>query len=235
MKAKTKRRLELLDRVGEFFDEHPTLALGTRGTALVGLITTTAESIRTHGAEQVEGFGQFRGGVAERRQLAKELRAQILEIEMAAQAMDPETAPVPAEQLVGPSSRSFQALLDTAGAFVSVLTPVPVKAAFTDRDFPATFVTDLATLAADFAAATGQKYAGVQRRMEGTIGVDEMAARGVQLVEELKPIMSKKLRTTDPILFRVWKAASRAERDPQHTPEEAPAAPAAPTPPTPAG
>src|SRR5688572_8589683 len=139
MKAKTKRRLELFDRVGIFLSEHSTLALGTRGTALAGQINTTAASIRTYGSEQVEGFGQFRGGVAERRQLASELRAQIAEIAMAAKAMDPETAPVPAEQLEGPTSRSFQALLDTAGAFVSVLTPPTVQQAFTDRDFPATF------------------------------------------------------------------------------------------------
>ena len=38
MKAKTKRCLELLDRVSRFFSEHPTLTFGTRGAALVGQI-----------------------------------------------------------------------------------------------------------------------------------------------------------------------------------------------------
>jgi hypothetical protein len=66
-------------------------------------------------------------------------------------------------------------------------------------------------------------------RMSGTLGVDEMAAKGMQIVEELKAIVSKKLRTTDPILYGVWKAASRAESDPQY----AATAPAAPTPPAP--
>src|SRR5262245_2207074 len=129
MKAKSKRGLELFDRVTEFFSEHPTLTFGTRGTALVGQIHTTAVSIRAYGAGQVGGFGEFQGGVAERRQLAKELLAQMREIELAAEAMDSLSAPVPAEQLQTPRSQSYQALLDTAAAFVVVLTPQAVQQA----------------------------------------------------------------------------------------------------------
>jgi hypothetical protein len=99
MKATSKRCLELLDRVSEFFDEHSTLTFGVRGTALIGQVDTTANLMRSLGADQVGGYGEFRGGVAERRDLGTELREQILEIERAAEAMDPETAPVPAEQL----------------------------------------------------------------------------------------------------------------------------------------
>jgi hypothetical protein len=177
MKAQTKRCLELLDRVGEFFSEHPTLTFSTRGTALVGQVVSTRDRMRSQGAEQVNGFGEFRGGVAERRELAAELLAQILEIEMVAEAMDPVTAPVPAEQLQRPQLRSFQALLDTAAAFVTVLTPLPVQQAFIDREFPATFVADLSTLATQFAEATGRKYAGLQTRKAGTLGVDQAAEK----------------------------------------------------------
>jgi hypothetical protein len=76
MKAKKKRSLELLDRVGEFFDEHATLTFGVRGTALIAQVDTTADSIRAYGAGQVNGLGEFMGGVAERQQLATELRDQ---------------------------------------------------------------------------------------------------------------------------------------------------------------
>src|SRR4030095_9360663 len=182
MKAKTKRCLELLDRVSEFFSEHPPLTFGTRGTALVGQIEPTADSIRAYGGGQVGGFGEFQGGVAERRQLATELMAQLREIELAAEAMDSLSAPVPAEQLQTPRWQSSQALLDTSAAFVTVLTPQPVQQAFIDRDFPATFVADLSTLATKFAAATGRKYAGRQTQKGGTLGVDQTAEKGRRIV-----------------------------------------------------
>jgi hypothetical protein len=219
MKAKTKRCLELLDRVSEFFDEHLTLTFGTRGTALVGEVDTTADAIRAYGAGQVGGFGEFQGGVAERQQLAKELRAQLREIELCAEAMDPATAPVPAEQLQTPESRSFQIILDTASSFVTVLTPLPVQQAFIDRDFPATFVADLSTLTTKFAEATGRKYAGRQTQKGGTLGVDQSAEKGVAIVKELNAIVTKKLRKTDAVLLGVWKAASRLEQAPQRTQE----------------
>jgi hypothetical protein len=230
MKAKPKRCLELLDRVSEFFKEHPTLTFGTRGTALVGQIEPTADSIRAYGGGQVGGFGEFQGGVAERRQLSKELLAQLREIELAAEAMDPATAPVPAEQLQTPRSQSYQALLDTSAAFVTVLTPVPVQQAFIDRDFPATFVADLSTLATKFAAATGRKYAGRQTQKGGTLGVDQTAEKGRRIVKELNAIVTKKLRKTDPVLLGVWKAASHLEQPPQRTQEEQPATPSSPAP-----
>jgi hypothetical protein len=168
MKARTKRCFELLDRVSEFFSEHSILTFGTRGTALIAEVDTTRNAMRSQGASQVSGHGEFRGGVADRRELAAELRAQMREIELAAEAMDSLSAPVPAEQLQVPRSQAFQTLLDTAKAFVTVLTPLPVQQAFIDRDFPADFVTELATMVTQFADATGRKYAGQQTQMGGT-------------------------------------------------------------------
>jgi len=230
MKATTKRGLELFDRVSEFFSEHPTLTFGTRGTALIGQINTTRATLRLQGANQVNGLGEFRGGVAERRDLAVELRAQLGEIELAAEAMDPATAPVPAEQLQRPQSRSFQALLDTAGSFVTVLTPQPVQQAFIDRDFPATFVADLSGLATEFAETTGRKYAGGQMRKGGTLGVDQAAEKGLDIVQELNAIVTKKLRKTDPVLLGVWKAASRLEQPPRRSKEVSTTPPSSPAP-----
>jgi hypothetical protein len=227
MKATSKRCLELLDRVSEFFDEYSTLT-NERGTALIGQVDTTANLMRSQGANQVGGFGEFRGGVAERRDLGTELREQVLEIERAAEAMDPATAPVPAQQLQRPATRSYQALLDTATSFVTVLTPMPVQQAFIDRDFPATFVTDLSTLATQFAEATSRKYAGRQTLKGGTLGVDQAAEKGLAIVKELNAIVTKKLRLSNPVLLGVWKTASRLEQPPRRTPEEETPAPTAP-------
>lgn len=230
MKAKSKRCLELLDRVSAFFDEHAILTFGARGTALIAQVDTTADSLRAYGANQVNGLGEFMGGVAERQLLATELRTQLKEIEQAAEAMDPATAPVPAEQLQRPRSKSFQALLDTAASFVTVLTPLPAQQAFIDRDFPATFVADLATLATQFAAATGRKYAGRQTLKGGTLGVDQATEKGLAIVKELNAIVTKMLRTTDPVLLGVWKAAARLEQAPRPAPEEEPTTPPSPAP-----
>jgi len=144
--------------------------------------------------------------------------------------MNPETAPVPAEQLQRPASESYQALLDTAASFVAVLTPMAVQQAFIDRDFPATFVTDLATLATQFAGATGRKYAGRQTLKGGTLGVDQAAEKGLAVVKELNAIVTKKLRTTDPVLLGVWKAAARLEQPPRRTTGEETSTPPSPAP-----
>jgi hypothetical protein len=201
-----------------------------RGTALIGQVDTIRDIMRSQGANQVGGFGEFRGGVAQRRDLASELLAQIREIELAAEAMDPAILPVPAEQLQRPESRSYQALLDTAASFVTVLTPLPVQQAFIDRDFPATFVADLSTLATQFAEATGRKYAGRQTQKGGTLGVDQTAEKGLAIVKELNAIVTKKLRKTNPVLLGVWQAASRLEQPPQREKEEQPATPSSPAP-----
>jgi hypothetical protein len=112
-----------------------------------------------------------------------------------------------------------------------VLTPLPVQQAFIDRDFPATFVTDLSALATQFAAATGRKYAGRQTLKGGTLGVDQATEKGLTIVKELNAIVTKKLRTTDPVLLGVWKAASRLEQPPRRTTEESTTPPSpAPTP-----
>jgi hypothetical protein len=228
MKAQSKRCLELLDRVSEFFDEHATLTFGARGTALIGQVGTTAALMRSQGANQVNGSGEFQGGVAQRRVLATEIREQLEEIELAAEAMDPATTPVPAEQLQTPRSQSYQALLDTTASFVTVLTPTAVQQAFIDRDFPATFVADLSALATQFADATSRKYAGRQTQRGGTLGVDQAAEKGLKIVHELNAIVTKKLRKTDPVLLGVWKTASHLEQPPRREKEEQPATPSSP-------
>src|SRR4029434_5089378 len=103
----------------------------------------------------------------------------------------------------------------------------PVQQAFIDRDFPATFVTDLSTLATQFADATGRKYAGRQTLKGGTLGVDQAAEKGLAIVKELNAIVTKKLRKTDPVLLGVWQAASRLEQPPRRTSTSATTTPAA--------
>jgi hypothetical protein len=66
-----------------------------------------------------------------------------------------------------------------------------------------------------FAAATGRKYAGRQVQKGGTLGVDQSAQKALAIVKELNAIITKKLRTTDPVLLGVWKAASRLEQPPK--------------------
>jgi hypothetical protein len=78
-------------------------------------------------------------------------------------------------------------------------------------------VTQLSTLATQFAEATARKYAGRQTQKGGTLGVDQSAQHGLAIVKELNAILTKKLRTTDPVLLGVWKAASHLEQPPRRT------------------
>jgi hypothetical protein len=219
MNQRTKQYGEMFGRVVTYAGTNTAaLSLGARGTALVTTITASRDAIENYGSNQVSGRGEWRGGAASRRFLATELRAQLVEIRDVAETLDPEQYPGVELQFQLPLSRSYAALVATARAFVDAVTPI--QQAYIDRDFPADFVEVLEDLIEDFDAATGRKNSGLQEQTGGTLGLAVGVQQGRKAVDELDAIITKKLRTTNPVLLGVWKLASRVYALPSGSDEE---------------
>ena len=195
-----KRQILQIDRshrVIRFNADHPIVPAIPRATVLFTQTNTIAQSMEAHGGTQVHGFGQFQGGVGERRILARDLRIALQDIALTARGLSPEQFPGVAEQFRLNNSRSsYQHLLNTAQAFLTAI--APIKTVFTDRGFTADFDLDLTVKVAGFATATGRKFGGLQELRSGTANLQFLDRSATATMKELNAIMTAHLRATDP-------------------------------------
>jgi hypothetical protein len=222
MKARIKNTMEMFVRVGDF-GATPGLPANPLATTLMAQTKAVSNEMRGEGTDQVSGLGVFRGGTTDRRRIASELRELVRGISKVARSLDPVAFPGVAQEVRGPRSSSYQALLASARAILERVTPI--KAAFVDRGVPADFDETMSDLIAALEEATQRKSSGLSEQSGGTAGLADAARRGVALVRQLDAIMTHLLRNK-PSLKAAWKTASRIQRDP----ESSPTAPAAPTP-----
>jgi hypothetical protein len=209
---KSNRCRDMFGRVGRFFAENPTLTLGARSIAQVAVVNTSAAAIDTLAIQQAAGRGESIGGTTSRDLLAVNLRGVLRDMQLTAESFDPVLFPGATDVFRVPRSQSYAVLLATAGAFVEALPTY--EAAFLEREYPVGFATDLITLMAGFATATERQVDGQQRRAGGTHGLTQAMKRGRAAVKELNAAVRKKLRTTNPALYKVWLRASRIESAP---------------------
>jgi hypothetical protein len=223
MKTRIKNTMEMLIRVGEF-GATPGLPANPLATTLMAQTKAVGNEMRGEGTDQVSGRGVFRGGTTDRRRIASELRELVRGISKVARSLDPVAFPGVAQEVRGPRSSSYQALLASARAILERVTPI--KAAFVDRGVPADFDETMSNLIAALEESTQRKSSGLSEQSGGTAGLADDARRGVALVRQLDAIMTHLLRN-NPSLKASWKTASRIQRDPESSPT-APA-PTAPT------
>ena len=124
-----------------------------------------------------------------------------------------------AEQFrLGRAASSNAQLLATAQAFLTAAAPAAVKQLFTDRAFAADFDVQLTAKITALSAALGRKATGLQAQRQGTAGLDVLNEQITAVMRELRALMVKHLRDTEPTLLPVWKAAARVYRVPVATP-----------------
>jgi hypothetical protein len=203
--------METFDRVGDFGDT-PGLPANPLATTLMTETKAVANQMRGQGTDQVSGRGVFRGGAADRQRIAAELRGLVRGLAKVAGSLDAVAFPGIAQEVRGPRSSSYQALLAAARAILQRVTPI--KAAFVDRGVPADFDDTMNDLIDALEEATQRKSSGLSEQSGGTAGLADAAKRGVKLVKELDAIMTQLLRNS-PSLKAAWKTASRIQRDPQ--------------------
>ena len=129
-----------------------------------------------------------------------------------ARSLDPVAFPGIAQEVRGPRTSSYQALLAAARAILQRVTPI--KAAFVERRVPADFDKTMTDLIDTLEDATQRKSSGLSKQSGGTAGLADAARRGVAVVRQLDATMTHLLRNS-PSLKAAWKTASRIQRDPQ--------------------
>jgi hypothetical protein len=212
-----KNRFEMFVGVN-LFGAKPELPANARATALFGQNQVVVTNLTNAGAAQEEGRGLFQGATADRQRLASDLRALVSKAAGIARVLDPAVFPDIRQQVRGPRSSAYQALIASALAIKTAVTPVAVKAAFVDRGMAADFDVEFDDLATSLQAATARKGVGRGTQVGGTTGLLAESRRGLPIVRELDAIMDVILEN-NPALLAEWKSVSHVQRPPQREPE----------------
>jgi hypothetical protein len=218
MKAYYKRKDDMLTRVLQYVLDHPLTPAIPRATALFAKVGTLSTALTNHGGTQTFGKGGYRAGATERQALAKDLRTFLLDMAAAARGLEPEHLGITDQFRLGKQAQSHQQLLATAQAFLTAATPADVKQLFTDRAFPADFDVQLTAKITALQAAVSRKATGKQKWKEGTAGLDVLNREITATMRELRALMVKHLRDTNPTLLAVWNAAARCYSQPVSAP-----------------
>jgi hypothetical protein len=220
MNRREINRREALLRVNQFLIDYPLTQPNARVATLRSSLTGVIAEIEAHGDDQETGRGLARGGTAECRRIASELRALMRQISDISKVVDPGEFPGVAQQLRMPGN-SYVSLETRARAFVEVV--APIKSAFVDRMMPEDFDEELQGLIEAFAQARDRKYSGRAEQVGGTAGIAEAIRRGMRLARELDAILSV-AHAKSPALLAPWKSALRPRREPDSSAISTPAA-----------
>ena len=178
MNKQIEQQVARARRVGFFIAEHTITPAIPRVTALAGQVTTWIGEAETEGSDQVQGFGDFRGGSGTRAEMARALERRLRQIGRTARSLPRDLFPGVREQFRVPNSLRYQQTIDTGNAFLAAIGPI--KAAFVERAYPADFDEKLSDQIAAFEAATQRKELGNLKRRGGTSGLGVTIATRIQ-------------------------------------------------------
>jgi hypothetical protein len=208
MNARNKSVLETLIRV-KGFSTQTGLTINVRATSLFTQVDALISAMEAAGTDQVSGLGNARIGTERKRELAGEVRGIVRQINRTVKGLDDDTHPNAAAQFPMPRSRTYQALLATARAFLEAI--APIKADLIASGMPADFDETLQGLVADFTVATQAREGGLDKQVGGTAGLAANEKSAVRLLEKLDVTMSNVL-VNDPSLLGSWKRTVRIPR-----------------------
>ena len=212
MNKQIEQQVARARRVGFFIAEHTITPAIPRVTALAGQVTTWIGEAETEGSDQVQGFGDFRGGSGTRAEMARALERRLRQIARTARSLPRDLFPGVREQFRVPNSLRYQQTIDTGNAFLAAIGSI--KAAFVERAYPADFDEKLSDQIAAFEAATQRKELGNLKRRGGTSGLGVTMKKAKEAIGELDAILSVHYRDSDPALYAVWKTAVRVHVPP---------------------
>jgi hypothetical protein len=211
MNYRIKSVLETLIRV-KGFSTQTGLPTSVRATSLFAQVNALITAMEAAGTDQASGLGSARIGTERKKELAEEVRALVRKINRTAKGLDEETHPNAAAQFPMPRSRTYQALLATARAFLEHI--APLKPDLIASGMAADFDETLQGLVAEFTEATLTREGGLDELVGGTSGLAAQEKNGVRLLQKLDATMSNLLET-DPSLLGSWKRAVHIPRTPR--------------------
>lgn len=212
---------DMLARVLQYKADRPLPVSITRGATLYANVASHLTTYTALSGSQSFGNGGFRAGARQRQILAQDLRTVLVDMAAAARGLEPQNPGISEQFRLGDQAKSHQKLLAKANAFLTAVEPAEVKQLFTDRAFPADFDVQLTAKITALAAAVGRKASGLQGQKQGTVGMSVLRRQVTETMRELRALMIKHLRETEPELIPVWKAAARIYRGSQAAPAPA--------------
>jgi len=219
MNASIRRKKDMLTRVAQYVQDHAITPPIARATALFTEVNTLKTALGAQDGTQAIGKGGYRASASERAVLAKDLRAYLADMAATGRGLN-RTHPGMADQFrMARSANSHTKLVTKGREFLAVATEAAVKPLFTARAFDADFDVTLTAKIDALEAALSRTATGKQEWKEGTERLKALSLQITDVMKELRALMGKHLRETDPALLNVWKAAA---------PSYAPPAPAGP-------
>lgn len=206
---------DMLARVLQYKVDRPLPASITRGAVLYTQVASHLTAYTGLSGSQDFGRGGYRAGARQRQILAQDLRTVLVDMAATARGLESQNPGIAEQFRLGRQTDGHQKLLAKANAFLTAVDPPEVKQLFTDRAFPADFDVQLTAKITALAAAVGRKASGLQGQKAGTVGMDVLRRQVTETMRELRALMIKHLRDTNPELLPVWKAAARVYRGSQ--------------------
>lgn len=186
-------------------------------------MVTVVTDFDINAAVEASARGDARQGTERREQARVDLRAILDDMARTARALTDEVPGI-AEKFRVPRNNNDKELLNAARAFKTAAEPI--KAHFIAHEMPADFLDGLQEAIDALEAAMSEQSTGVGGHVAAGAALDEIIARGNDLVRKLDAIVRNKY-ANDPATLAEWTSASHTERAPRRS---RPATPSAPTP-----
>jgi hypothetical protein len=217
MNDRERRQYERLVRVKNFGKENVTdFEANSRAARLFAELEKLLADIDANSSEQFSADSEKRQAAANKATLRAEILESLRIIRDITRAIAIEN-PDFSERFLIPGSLNDQGLLAIARAFLNDARPFLDE--FVSYEMPADLLDDLAADIADFQAAIEQANKGLTDRGVAVEGIDKAMSRSMDLVSQLKPIVSNKYRK-DPQKLSQWLDAIYVVRIPRTKKQE---------------
>jgi hypothetical protein len=216
----SKRIMECCERVITV-GKSPDITFTPAETALFTAVETNWTTMQALVVDQIGGKLEFNDAVKDRRLIGAAALILLAAVRDVARSLALAGTPgVTYEAYRLPRTRSYASIAATAEAFAEAAEPH--KAKFIERGLAATFIEDLEALPAQLTTASGDRVEGRLEHTGGTAGIKALAAAGLKLVQQLRPVMRLKF-ASDPAKLGAWNLAARVEADRDSKPATPPA------------
>lgn len=203
------KRQEMFIRVREYGTQfNASFPTGSYGAGLFEKLGEVVEGLKAHALDQSKGLSSVRESSASKAAARDELLRRLDAISRTARVIA-YNIPGLENKFRMPRGIGDQALLIKARNFAS--DAEPLKAEFTKRGLPTSFIEDLNELINDFDAAINQKVQHRGKQVAATAAIDELIERGIRIVRELDALV-RNIFSNDGSALAAWESASHVEK-----------------------
>ena len=209
-----RRRYEMFLRVRDYGKAHSdSFPPTSRGGELLTTLDAVVRELEEHGAAQISNASASREHTTSKSVAREALLDSLEAIHRTALAISL-NVPGLDDKFRLPIGAGDQAVLTAARA--AAKDALPIKAEFTRRDMPETFLDDLASDIADFEKTISDRNKSIGQRVSATASIDDAIERGMKIAQELDAIVRNKMRN-DRAAVTEWMSARHVERPTRRT------------------